>query len=1084
MKKLLLIALLFVPLLLFGQDQKKPKAPPTNVEKLIAAMDSVTMAEFDNWKCSPDLHTPGAVPGDPTQIVYDDSQWRTITIGEHLKIDSCWMRKDIVLPEKILGQPISGAVKFLVSVDDYGYLWVNGESKGYFPWDGEFELTKDAKPGQKFTIVIRCINTGGPLRLLRAQIQSERLKAVRDLVDDFSLSLRTGQKLTGFDTYQTNAHKKEDYGIDNSSMDKAEKTRLGKLLQETAAGFDISPLTSGSLDQFQASIAAVRDKLKPVSDYAKKFTLYFDANAHIDAAWLWREKETVEVCHNTFGSVLKMMDERPDFTYTQSAAVYYEWMEDMYPDVFKGIQQRVKDGRWEVTGGMWVEPDCNLPAGESWMRHLLYSKRYFRQKLGADVKIGWNPDSFGYNGNMPEFYLNAGIDAFVTQKMGWSEQNIFPYRVFWWQSADSSRILCYFPFDYGTEVDDPYQLVDWLRQFEANTGFTKLMILFGVGDHGGGPTDEMLARIDRLKNLDIYPKIEMGNTADYLSWLKSQDLTKTPVWNDELYLEYHQGTYTTQAKMKEWNRKSEVLLTNAEKFSTISSMYGGVYNNSDFESAWRKVLFNQFHDLLPGSGIRENYIDAVEKYQQVKKTGDYRLDLALKNLSHQINTSGFKKGTPIVVYNPLSWQRTDLVTYTLPEGDTLAYSVFDAKGKEVPSQIYPVDEYTRTIIFRAHDVPAMGYRVYELRKGTPGMVMSTLNVTDTTLENQFFKITMAQDSGWIKSIVDKRTGKELLTGYGNELQLLEDNPKEWSAWNVGLTGVKYPWKFQKFEVAENGPVRIVLRVVRDYLKPGVKKDYPTFYYPNTFATQDIILYDGVDRVDFKTDVDLWEDKTMMKVAFPVTVSDSFATYEIPYGTIRRSTRMDDRWEKAKVEVPAEKWADLSDTGYGVSLLNRSKYGYDIKGSLMRLSLLRSPDWPDPTADRGKHSIEYALYPHKGGWREAGTARMGYAYNTPLIAYSTDAHKGKNAQSQSFVRLEPSNLILTVVKKAEDSNAWILQWYDAEGKETEAVLTLPQSPKNVVTSNFLEEDGSPVAHAGNIVKVKTKKNGIVTLKVSF
>jgi alpha-mannosidase len=325
-------------------------------------------------------------------------------------------------------------------------------------------------------------------------------------------------------------------------------------LQSLATQVDVQALADGKMDKFNASIASVRSQLKPISDYAKRFTLFFDANAHIDAAWLWREKETIEVCKNTFSSVLNMMSARPDFTYTQSAAAYYDWMERFYPEIFKGIRQRVQDGRWEVVGGMWVEPDCNLPSGESWARHLLYAKRYFKNKLGVDVKIGWNPDSFGYNWNMPQFYLNAGVDAFITQKIGWNETNVFPHRLFWWEGLDGSRILAYFPFDYVNTIDDPFQLVDWLRQHEANTGIAKMMILFGVGDHGGGPSLEMIDRIERLKTLDIYPQIEYGTAGQYLGWLKSQNLDKIPTWKDELYLEYHQGTYTTQAKMKEYNR--------------------------------------------------------------------------------------------------------------------------------------------------------------------------------------------------------------------------------------------------------------------------------------------------------------------------------------------------------------------------------------------------------------------------------------------------------------------------------------------------------------------------------------------------
>src|SRR5208283_2123620 len=497
------------------------------------------LSSFDHWKVSPDLKILQGMTGDPTKPGFDDSKWETLSLNQSIYPDTCWLRKEITLPRQNLGQPVSGKIKFLVSVDDYGYLWVNGESKGYFPWDGEFVLTDNAQPGQKFLLVIKACNTGGPLRLLRAEIQTKSTSELRSLIQDFSLSLKVGQKLLGFDTYQTSGGKKEDPGIDKSKTSREEKLKLSELLQKLATQVDVDALGSGNIEKFKTSLANVRAQLKPIRDFAKRYTLFFDANAHIDAAWLWRDKETVEVCKNTFTSVLNMMDARPDFTYTQSAAAYFDWMERLYPDVFQRIQQRVKDGRWEVVGGMWVEPDCNLPSGESWMRHLLYAKRYFRNKLGADVKIGWNPDSFGYNGNMPEFYSDAGIDAFITQKIGWNEYNVFPYRLFWWQSADSSRVLSYFPFDYVNTVDNPFQLVDWLRQFDANTGFEKMLILFGVGDHGGGPSDEMIDRIERLKKLDIYPTIEYGTATQYLDWVKNHDLTTLPVWNDELYLEYH-----------------------------------------------------------------------------------------------------------------------------------------------------------------------------------------------------------------------------------------------------------------------------------------------------------------------------------------------------------------------------------------------------------------------------------------------------------------------------------------------------------------------------------------------------------------
>ena len=1070
MKTLKILALLVLAASLgFGQ---------TNVDKLVERLEFLGKGSIDNWKYAVNP------PGDPSRPDYDDSQWQTLKLNESVYPDSCWIRRVVVLPDRLLGEPVSGIVRFLVSVDDYGYFWVDGESKGRFPWDGEFEITKDAKAGQRIVLAIKAINTGGPLRLIRALIQAEVSKKHAATIDDLSLSFRVGQKLLSFDTYQTNSRRRVDPKTDKSTISREEREQLGRLLQEAATKVDLQALESGDMVRFIASVDQVKSELKSVSEFAKRFTLFFDSNAHIDAAWLWREGETVEVAKNTFTSVLNMMDSRPDFTYTQSAAAYYYWMQTMYPDIYKRIQQRVKDGRWEVIGGMWVEPDCNLPGGESWMRHLLYAKRYFRKELGVDVKIGWNPDSFGYNWNMPLFYQMAGIDAFITQKIGWNDTNVFPHRVFWWNSPDGSRILSYFPFDYVNEISNPYTLVDWLRQFEANTGYRNMLMLFGVGDHGGGPSNEMLDRIDRLKQATIYPTVQYGTTTSYLNWLKKQDLSTLPVWNDELYLEYHRGTYTTQAKMKKFNRTSEVLLTNTEKFSALSTLAGGMYNQPAIEDAWRLTLFNQFHDILPGSSIREVYIDATETHTEAQKIAGMELDKSLDQIAKSVNTSSVKNGTPLVVFNPLSWARTEVVHYTLPTGDEKEYAVFEQGGKEITSQIVRIDRFTREILFPASNVPSMGYKTYVLRAQKPKPTPSVLKWSIGVVENENFKVVIDTASGWITSIIDKRSSRELLSGPANRLQLLEDKPSAWDAWNIGLTGVEFPSRLVGVKVVENGPVRTILRLKREYRRPGTSAGFPTENYPTSFFTQDIILISGSDRIDFKTDVDWWEEKTMLKVAFPVSVSAATASYEIPYGSIQRPAESKNSVDSAKWEVAGIRWADLSQKDYGVSLLNRAKYGYDIKGSTMRLSLLRSPKWPDPTADRGKHSIEYSLYPHAGQWKLAKTVQRGYEFNNPMIVVAAGVHRGSLPASQSFVKLEPSNLVLTTLKKAEDSNAWVVQWYDAVGVETEALLTLPRPVKRAVTTNALEEDGYSLKPERNTLRIITKKSGVTTLKIEF
>ncbi len=736
---------------------------------------------------------------------------------------------------------------------------------------------------------------------------------------------------------------------------------------------------------------------------------------------------------------------------------------------------------------MWVEPDCNLPGGDSWSRQLLYGQNYFKENFGKLARLDWNPDSFGYNWNLPQFMVKAGLDAFITQKIGWNDTNVFPYRLFWWQSPDGTKILTYFPFDYVNEVDDPFRLVDWLRQFDANTGFNKLLVLFGVGDHGGGPSIQMMIRIDKLRELLIYPAIEFGTAESYIGWLRKHDLTYIPTWNDELYLEYHRGTATTQSNIKKWNRESEVLLTNAEKFSSLASLFGGSYNKEILKAAWKNVLFNQFHDILPGSGIREIYLDADKDYRESYKLADFALNSSLHFITERINTSTIANGNPVIIFNSLSWKRTDIADITLPEGDINDYTIYSIEGVEIPSQIIEINKLNRKIIFVVADVPSLGYKTYVLKqidKNLESKEESTLqhDAKEFDIENSYFRVSVDPDNGWIKNIFDKQLNKELLSGYGNKLQLLEDKPKAYDAWNIGLTGIEFPSTFRNAKLVEDGPVRKVLRLYRDYLKPGTVKSFPTEDFPNSFFTQDIILYNDIDRVDFRTEVEWWEEKTMLKVAFPFSVSDTVATYEIPFGTIKRSTILSAQWDKGKWEVNAQKWADLSNDQFGTSLINKNKYGYDTRKNIMRLSLLRSPNWPDPTADRGDHSFEYALFPHKGKVEESQTVHKAYEFNYPLITLLTDFHKGDLPLEKSFVEILSQNVIVTSIKKAEENdNAWIVTLYESKGVDTDTEITLPVKPSKVVETNILEDDGKAVEFQNEKINLAIKKNSVVYLK---
>ena len=553
------------------------------------------------------------------------------------------------------------------------------------------------------------------------------------------------------------------------------------------------------------------------------------------------------------------------------------------------------------------------------------------------------------------------------------------------------------------------------------------------------------------------------------------------MWKDELYLEYHRGTYTTQSAVKKANRENERLMTGAEMFSAFAGRLGKPYPAEALRRAWETVMFNQFHDILPGSSIREVYLDAAASNGKAQELAAWERGRSLEFLARQIGTSSLPAGRPVVLFNQLAWDRSDIARVPLPAGDTSTVTVCDALGREVPSQIVRTGQLTSEVIFKA-DVPSLGHATYLLRTGQPATGPGTLQITNTSSENAAFRLEIDPETGWLKSILDKRTGRQVLSGPGNELQLLEDVPKAWDAWNIGLTGVRYPTRFRRMEVVERGPVRSILRLHHTYLKPGVRRESPTEDFPTSFFTQDIVLYEGMDRIDFVTNADWWEEKTMVKVGFQVAVQDTAATYEIPFGTIRRSTGNTTSKERAQFEVSSHRWADLSSNEYGVSLLNRAKYGYDMKGSTMRLSLLRSPKWPDPTADRGTHAIEYALYPHADRWDKASSIQRGYEYNAPLMAVMTDRHRGTAPASRTLLGFKGEGLVLTSVKKAETENAWIVTWYNSSGSMKYAELSLPARPRSVHISNTLEESVTPVPVNTVSVKVSTRPYGMSVVKI--
>lgn len=992
----------------------------------------------------------------------DDSTWRLFPVGEEWNTGPAWFRYRVTLPPAVGGYDIRGArlrlrIRIVGENPVHLTVFLNGEKRAEGNDLDPIVLTESARPGDTFVIAVKADVPGGRTWVRAGQLEVEAPPSRPD-PRTFLQECQVAELLL--------------------NVRKDDRSRWEQYLEAALRRLDLNALDRGDQSAFDHSLREAREALKPILPMLREFSIRAVGNSHIDLAWLWPWTETVEIVRDTFSTVLQLMREFPEFTFAHGAAQTYAWMEEKYPKLFEQIRERVREGRWEVVGGVWVESDMNLPHGESLVRQFLHGTRYFKEKFGIAVRVGWNPDAFGYNWQLPQILKKSGMDFFVTQKIFWNEVTRFPYRLFWWEAPDGSRVLTYFPNHYGNPIE-PVPMVKDLADYTAATGHREYMHLYGVGDHGGGPTRSMLETAARWRSAGaIYPQLFFGTVHEFFERaLAELPRLNPPVWRDELYLETHRGTYTSQATTKRNNRQSEVLLLNAEKFASLAQLFGHAYPQGDLDVAWKKVLFNQFHDILPGSSIAAVYRDADRDYAEVRRIGREVLHDALRELADRIHTKG--PGLPLIVFNPLSWTRTDVVEAVLTFRDPVSeVEVRDPHGRRLIAETIERDPQTNRVKVRfiAEDVPSLGYKVFRVipvPRRPP--LRSSLSVHGLTMENEFLRVTVDARSGCLTSLYDKVARREVLddSRCGNLLQTFYDKPSVYDAWNIDANFEEKKWELRQAEevkVLETGPTRAVIRVVKKF--------------QNSTFTQDLILYPKIPRLECQMDVDWRERHILLKVAFPVSVHSPKATFEIPFGSIQRPTTRRTPAEQAKFEVPALFWADLSDGTYGVSVLNDSKYGYDVRDNVIRLTLLRSPAYPDPHADEGRHRFTYAIYPHVGDWIQAGTVQRGYELNYPLIPYPTTGHRGLLPPIHSFLRLEPNTVILTALKKAEDADAWILRFYEFGGKAADVRIALPKPPKAAREVNLVEREMAPLLVDGQQVLVPTKPYEIKTVKIEF
>ncbi|QHS51610.1 glycoside hydrolase family 38 C-terminal domain-containing protein [Edaphobacter sp. 12200R-103] len=1011
----------------------------------------------------------------------DTSSWKNVRLPFYASPKELWLRRWIEIPKTLNGYDLTGTrITFKIDVGGFGpgrgYLYETIYFNGHRVDEGTYlarrTLIESAKPGDKVLIAVHMPLTYEVKHFEGASVEVNFLSK-RPNPAALATELVSAAQL-----------------LPTIVKDPADLTSQENLLDSAATSVSLASLDGDDQSAFDTSLIKAQAALEPLKPLLKKFFIQLTGDAHIDAAWLWTASEAVDQVRFTFSSALQMMREYPQYTLSQSSAQYYEWMEEKFPGIFAEIQKRVKEGRWELVGGMWVEPDLNMTDGESQVRQLLLGKRYFQQKFNVDVKIGWNVDSFGYDWQLPQIYKKSGIDYFITQKLRYNDTNPLPLKLFWWQSPDGSRVLSYFPHDIvqGTEADEMAR--DLAVAIKLNPGQQELMHVYGpsLGRLNiTGARESIENGIDWSNPNRIYPRVEFRTSQSFFNDMNSHIATtgmpvwnyKTlaagdthlpvqsdgrihlPVWNDEIYLEHHRGTFTSQAAQKANMRHSDEWLLDAEKYSSLAWLGGLEYPGEQLTEAWKKKAFNEFHDVAAGTAIAPVYKDAQKDYDEAHRIAYEATSNALRELNSHINTA-MHPGVPIVVWNPLSWDRSGMVTVSvqMPQPTPNGISVLDADNKPVLVQVLSKDEATNTyhLLLRPGNVPSVGYTVLH---AVPGQrkVTSDLALRGTTMENAFLRVTLDPKTGCITSLYQKKVKFEsIVPGQcGNKLETFVDTGRSLTEHNLDSIRVEDAWNIDKdydkqetdllalssIETIERGPLREIIRITRHWSK-------------STFV-QDITLYASTPHVDVVNNIDWHETHVLLKASFPLTATSSAATYEIPYGSIERSTSRNNPVDAARFEVPALRWADLGDSEHGFSLINDSKYGYDALGNVLRLSLLRAPLYPDPTADRGHQHFTYSLYPHPGSWKKAETVLRAYEFNYPMQSFQVEAHTGDLPAKHSLVRVAPDTLVLTAMKKSEDGDSLILRFYEWAGEDTHAKITVPFGASRVLETNLMEQD---------------------------
>lgn len=849
------------------------------------------------------------------------------------------------------------------------------------------------------------------------------------------------------------------------------RSRLAAALEEALLEIDLTLDVEGLRADAVRARQLLESRLSEVPRDPEDGNVFLAGHTHIDTAWLWPLAETVRKCGRTFATALRLMELYPGYHFSCSQAQLYLYTKQHFPHLYEQIKARVAEGRWHTTGAMWVETDCNVTSGESLIRQILHGLAFFAEEFGTRPRTCWLPDVFGYPGNLPQILKGAGLDYFMTCKLHWQATNPFPFHLFWWEGIDGSRVLAHIPKlrSYYNGFPNPEQLRAAWANFSEKAVHDEVLLPFGYGDGGGGVTAEMLEFAERAGSVPGLPATRTGGEETFFLDATG-DGADLPVWVGELYLETHRGTYTSQSRTKQANRLAEQLLREAEIWSTVAAVEGAPVDATVLDHAWCDVLVQQFHDILPGSSVPEVYDDASAAYSRAHQVAREVRRAAVSRLLGRESS----RGADVFVFNGLSWDRSDPVEVVIPPRESEAVHLVGAVGSTHVAQVVERGEGGWRVLFEPAAVPSFGREGFRLVDGAvsaPGQ----LEAWDDGLENDFFRIELDGD-GCISRLLDKREGREVVPhgARANEWQLFQDGPCRESAWNVYATFEKRRYPLDgpaTIEVVEDGPVRASIRVTRPYRASRLQCV--------------ISVYLRTPRIDIRTEIDWQERQVMLKAAFPLSVRSAQATYEVQFGAIERPTHRNTSWDQQKFEVAGQRWADLSEAGYGVSLLTDSRYGWDAKDNVLRLTLLRGPEYPDPQADLGRHDLAYSLYPHAGTWGEAGTVRRAAELNAPMFAVATRRTAGDGPGPRaSFLRVDGRGVAVETLKRAHDGDGWVLRLVEHDGGRGPVHVRFPRPPTRVVACNLVEEPGDEVSLCDGGFAFESLPFGVRTFRLWF